>query len=258
MLKTRVIPTLLLKGRGLVKTVKFKKPTYLGDPINVVKILNEKEVDELILLDITATKEQRKPDFDLVAEIVSECFMPVCYGGGVRDLEDMKRLFAIGIEKVAINTYAVEHPEFVRDAAEYFASQSVVVAIDVKKNFWGSYQVYTQCGQVSAKSDPVTCAVEMQAAGAGEIFLNSIDLDGTMQGYDLPLIAKVAQALSIPVIASGGAGKVEDFLMAVRDAGASAVAAGSLFVFEGVHRAVLITYPDYQELEDLFSTREKP
>lgn len=257
MLKTRVIPTLLLKGRGLVKTVKFKKPTYLGDPINVVKILNEKEVDELILLDITATKEQRKPNFDLVAEIVSECFMPVCYGGGVRDLEDMKRLFAIGIEKVAINTYAVEHPEFVTEAAEYFGSQSVVVAIDVKKNFWGSYQVYTQCGQVKTKSDPVTCAVKMQASGAGEIFLNSIDLDGTMQGYDLPLIAKVAQKLSIPVIASGGAGKVEDFLMAVRDGGASAVAAGSLFVFEGVHRAVLITYPDYQELENLFSTVEK-
>lgn len=252
MLKTRVIPTLLLKGTGLVKTVKFKKPTYLGDPRNVVKIFNEKEVDEIILLDITATPENRKPNFGLISEIVSECFMPVCYGGGIRDLHDIKRLFAIGIEKIAINSYAVENPDFIKAVSEYFGSQSVVVGIDVKKNLWGKYQMYTHCGRVNKKHDPVTFAVQMQEVGAGELFLNSIDRDGTMQGYDIDLIKRVSQVVEIPVIASGGAGKTEDFLAAVNDGGAAAVAAGSMFVFQGIHRAVLISYPEYQELEELF------
>lgn len=252
MLQIRVIPCLLLQGAGLVKTVKFKKPTYLGDPRNIVKIFNEKEVDELMLLDITATIEKRPPDFSLISEIASECFMPVGYGGGIHTLNDIKKLFSIGIEKVVINSYAVEHPEFIKDASDIAGSQSIVVSIDVKKNIWSKDQVYIHSGKSNTKLDPVQLARQMQAFGAGEILLNSIDRDGTMQGYDIELIKMVAQSVDIPVVACGGAGTIADFALAVKQGGASAVAAGSMFVFQGAHRAVLISYPEYQELEQLF------
>jgi imidazole glycerol-phosphate synthase subunit HisF len=249
MLKTRVIPCLLLKNEGLVKTVQFKHPKYVGDPINAVKIFNEKEVDELVFLDTTATIENRKPPLKPISEIATECFMPFCYGGGIRSIEDIAELFKLGVEKVSLNSYAVENPALISRAARMFGNQSIVVSIDVKKTLFGKYRVFTQGGRKASKHDPVEFAVRMQEAGAGELFLNSIDRDGTMQGYDLDLIKRVSEAVSIPVIACGGAGSLDDFAAAVKQGGASAVSAGSLFVFQGRHRAVLITYPSTKELE---------
>ena len=249
MLKTRVIPCLLLKNGGFVKTVRFSHPNYLGDPRNIVRIFNEKEVDEIVLLDITATVENRKPDFSLIREIVSEAFMPLGYGGGIRSIEDIKSLFKIGIEKVIINNFAVEKPEFIREASERFGSQSIVSAIDVKNSLFGKYHVFSHSGRKKSILSPEQHAKRMEELGAGEIILNSIDRDGTMVGYDLELIKRVSSAVSIPVIASGGAGKLLHFKDAV-EAGASAVAAGSLFVYQGVHKAVLINYPTQEELKE--------
>jgi cyclase len=252
MMRPRVIPCLLLLKKGLVKTIKFKDPVYLGDPINVVKIFNDKEVDELIFLDITATLEGRQPPFEYLAEIASECFMPLGYGGGVHSLEDVRKLLNLGLEKVSINSYAVENRSFIREAADVFGSQSIVVSIDVKKDFFGKEQVYTHSGKKATGLDPVRFAVEMAEMGAGELLLNSIDRDGTMKGYDLELIKRVSRAVDIPVVACGGAGSVRDLAAAVKEGGASAAAAGSLFVFQGRHRAVLISYPSAQELQDAF------
>jgi len=252
MVRTRVIPCLLLHNLGLVKTVKFKNPKYLGDPINIVKLFNDKEVNELVFLDITATVDRKKPPFELLAKITSECFMPLCYGGGVRNLDDMKALFNLGIEKVAVNSYAVEQPSFIKAAADLFGSQSVIVSIDVKKRFLGRYEVFTHGGRQASGLDPLSFAREMERQGAGEILLNSIDRDGTMQGYDIELIGRVAKSVGIPVVACGGAGGVADLGKAVQQGGASAAAAGSLFVFQGPHRAVLISYPPRQELRELF------
>lgn len=251
MIRTRVIPCLLLKNQGLVKTTKFKDPKYLGDPINIVKIFNEKEVDELIFLDITATIENRKPSMALIAQIASECFMPLSYGGGIRSLDDIKEILGLGVEKVSINSYAVKNPSFVKEASGLFGSQSIVVSIDVKKNLFGKYEIYIHGGKYSTKLDPITFAMQMEKMGAGELLLNSIDRDGTMQGYDIELINKVSHAVTIPVIACGGAGKVDDFADAVKNGGASAVAAGSMFVFQGRHRAVLINFPSQEELKKI-------
>ncbi|MCH8741624.1 imidazole glycerol phosphate synthase subunit HisF [Patescibacteria group bacterium] len=247
MLKIRVIPCLLLKDLGLVKTVKFTDPKYVGDPINAVKIFNDKEVDELIFLDIISTNKKRKPSFELLSRIASEAFMPFSYGGGLRSIEDVKRIMEIGVEKVVINTYAFENPEFIKEIADMFGSQSVVVSIDVKKNKENNYEVFVHSGQLGTKINPVDFAIKMEKIGAGEIFLNSIDRDGTMEGFDLELIKNVSSSVNIPVIVSGGAGKIEDFAKAV-ESGASAVAAGSFFVFVGPYRAVLINYPDKKEL----------
>ena len=244
----RVIPCLLLRGRGLVKTIRFGNPTYVGDPINAVKIFNDKEVDELLFLDITASLDNRTPDKKLMSEIASECFMPLAYGGGVRSLDDIRELFALGVEKVAINSHAMSNPEFVKAAAEAFGSQSILVSIDVKRNFLGRYEVWSRSGRYKTGQDPVTVARLMEAMGAGEILLNSIDRDGMMQGYDVDLIRQIAKAVQIPVVACGGAGNLEHFTEAVR-AGASAVSAGSMFVFHGRHRAVLISYPSRDQLD---------
>lgn len=250
MLKTRVMPCLLLRNAALVKTIQFKDPGYIGDPINAIRIYNEKEVDELIFLDIGATTEGKKPPFKIIENIASECFMPVAYGGGVRDIADVKQIFSLGIEKIGLNSYAVENPQFVRQVAETFGAQSVVVSIDVKKKLFGRYEVRTHGGRKGTGLDPVSFAVEMEKMGAGEILLTSIDRDGTMQGYDIDLIRQVTSAVGIPVIASGGAGKVEDFGKAVKEGGASAVAAGSMVVYYGRNRAVLINFPSRQELEN--------
>ncbi len=253
MYRPRVIPALLLRNRGLVKTVKFKDPKYLGDPINIVRIFNDKEVDELVFLDISATNEKRRPPFDLLANITSECFMPLAYGGGIQNMDDIKTLFTLGIEKVILNTTAMENPGLITRAAEFGGSQAIVVSVDVKKNFLGRYEVFTHSGQKGTGYDPVRYAAELEKRGAGELFLNSIDRDGTMLGYDIPLIKSVTQAVSIPVIACGGAHRVEDFGEAIKSAGASAVAAGSMFVFQGKHRAVLITYPTREEIEQVLN-----
>lgn len=248
MLLTRVMPCLLLRNTALVKTVQFKNASYVGDPVNTVKIFNEKEVDELILLDITATNENRDPNFDLIAEIATECFMPFTYGGGVNSIESLAELFAVGVEKVALNSKAVESPEFVREASARFGSQAIVISIDVKKKMFGGYEVISRSGKNKSGHDPVSFARLMEEKGAGEILLNAIDRDGLMDGYDLDLIASVSEAVTLPVIACGGAGSVEDFGRAVNEAGASALAAGSMVVYQGLNRAVLINFPTQAEL----------
>ena len=254
MLRTRVIPCLLLRNGGLVKTVKFKDPTYVGDPINAVRIFNEKEVDELVFLDIGATLAGKGPNFDLLADIASEAFMPFGYGGGITRIDEVKRLYALGVEKVILNTAAAETPNLVTEAASSAGSSSVVVSIDARRNWMGRYSVCTRGGGQDTKRDPVEYAREMERLGAGEILLNAIDRDGTMSGYDLDLLEKVAKAVGVPVVAVGGAGQLAHFRQAV-DKGAAAVSAGSMFVFHGRHRAVLITYPDYAQLEKTFGSR---
>lgn len=248
----RVIPTLLLQGNGLVKTVKFKDPKYVGDPANTLRIFNEKEIDEIVVLDISATNEQRKPRLDLIRELASEVFMPLCYGGGVTTVEEIEAILRAGVEKVAVNSACFTHPETIREASSRFGAQAIVAAIDVKKGLFGGYKVYSHGGKKGHNVDPVTHARRMEELGAGEILLTSIDRDGTQEGYDLELVKQVAAAVRIPVVAAGGAGKLDDFKAAVT-AGASAVAAGSFFVFHGKHRAVLITYPSGQELQSLFA-----
>lgn len=247
----RVIPALLLSGRGLVKTTRFKDPKYLGDPRNTVRIFNEKEVDELALLDIRATVDGNPPQFELIEEIVAEAFMPIAYGGGIRSIEDFSKMFERGVEKVIVNTAAVENPELVRQAADRFGSQSVVVSLDAKKKLLGGHQLVTRCGTKATGKGVAAVARDMQAAGAGELIINSIDRDGTMEGYDLDLVREVTGAVSIPVVACGGAGSVADLEMVVKQANASAAAAGSMFVFHGRHRAVLISFPSANELRGL-------
>jgi len=233
-----------------VKTIKFQNPRYIGDPINTVKIYNEKEVDELVFLDIAATTENRKPPFNIISQIASECFMPFAYGGGIRSLEDIKTILSIGAEKVVINSYAVEKPSFIKEAGELFGSQSIIVSIDAKKHSNDSYYISTHGGNKSTKINSIAWATKMEEMGAGEILLNSIDRDGTMEGYDLELTKKVSEAVSIPVIACGGAGKYED-IGEVVEAGASAVTAGSLFVYQGKNRSVLINFPTRKEIEEI-------
>ncbi len=248
MLSTRVIPCLLLSNRGLIKTTKFKKPVYLGDPINIVKIFNDKEVDELVMLDIHATVEKRKPNFELLAEIAGECFMPLGYGGGISSIDDIQRLFALGIEKVSVNTMASENPDLIRQAAEKFGSQSIVVSIDVRRTLFGKHEIFLNNAKNKIKIDLIEYVQKLEALGAGEVLLNSIDRDGTMGGYDIGLVSQISKSINIPVIACGGAGKIQDFVDVVDKGGASAVAAGSFFVFHGKHRAVLINVPSPKNL----------
>jgi cyclase len=248
MLRPRVIPCLLLRDNGLVKTAKFKDPKYVGDPINAVKIFNDKEVDELIFLDITASREGRRPNFKLISDLASECFMPFAYGGGITTLDEVRELFQIGVEKIVINTSARRDPGFVRKAVELFGGQSIVVSLDVKRNLFGKYELFAHNQGTTLKQDVFTFLREMQSAGAGEIFLTSVDRDGTAKGYDLDLVRRVTSAVTVPVIAAGGAGTVQDIRTVIHEGGASAAAAGSLFVFHGVHRAVLITYLSPDEL----------
>lgn len=252
MLSTRVIPCLLLKDAALVKGVQFKNHCYVGDPLNAVHIFNEMEVDELILLDIGATSEKRKPNFQMIEDIASECFMPLVYGGGIRELDDIRKILEIGVEKIAINSYAFEYPEFVRKAAQEFGSQSIIVSIDVKKNVQGKNEVFIFGGEKSIGVDPASYAKKIETMGAGEILLNSIDREGTWEGYDIELIKQVTSAVKIPVIACGGAGKIEDFNQAVKS-GASAVAAGSMFVYQGKDRGVLINFPTKVELQGVLT-----
>lgn len=240
---TRVIPCLLLRGNGFVKTRRFKDAVYLGDCFNTVRLFNEKEADELMILDIEATPADRPPRFDFLRDLAGECFMPVGYGGGVRSVEDMRRLFNAGFEKVAVNTQIWKDPDLIRSAAREFGAQSVIASIDVRRTLFGRYEVQVAGGRKGTGLDPVSAARQVRDMGAGEIILNSIDRDGSMEGYDLDLIRRVADAVDIPVIACGGAGSLGDFRRAIHEGHASAVAAGSFFVFTGKHRAVLITYP---------------
>lgn len=253
MIQVRVIPCLLLRAGGLVKTIKFKDATYIGDPINAVRIFNEKAVDELVFLDIGAGQQGSGPNFALLADIASEAFMPFGYGGGISSIEHVRRLFALGVEKVILNTAAAVSPTIVQDAAALAGSSSVVVSVDVRRNWRGRGTVVVRGGTEDLKRDPVEYVREMEERGAGEILLNSVDRDGTQSGYDLELVRSVASAVSVPVVAVGGAGSLGHFRDAVR-CGASAVGAGSFFVFRGKHRAVLITYPAYAELKAVLAS----
>ena len=241
--RPRIIPSLLLKDGGLVKTQKFENPRYLGDPVNAVKIFNNKGVDELCVLDITATREGRGPDFDLLHDIATEAFMPLSYGGGITSLDEIRHLFAIGYEKVVLNTSMVKDPQLVRDAVAYAGSQSVVASIDVKTDFLGRSACYTNDGQVKTSYTPAKLAAYAQELGVGEILLNSINRDGQMKGYDIALVKNVTGAVDIPVIACGGCGSIDDLQQVLEEGHAHAAAAGSFFVYYGRNKAILITAP---------------
>ena len=247
MLKPRVIPILLLQENGLVKTKNFKNPKYIGDPINAVRIFNEKEVDELIFLDITTTRYNKKINFELLSEIASECFMPLTYGGGVKDIDTIRKILKLGVEKICINSYMFKNANFVREAVKLFGSSTIVVSIDVKKNIFGKYKIWSHGGTKKVNTTFDNAIKLIEEIGVGEILINSIDKDGCMLGYDCSLINKVSKSVSIPVVASGGAGTIIDFQKAISN-GASAVGAGSMFVLHGKHKAVLITYPNRKDI----------
>jgi cyclase len=246
MLRPRIIPCLLVHEGGLVKTQGFKDPKYVGDPINAVKIFNEKESDELIVLDIDATVYGREPDFGLIAKLAAECRMPMCYGGGVKTAAQAQRIVDMGVEKVAVSTAAIANPSLLSEMAAAVGRQSVVVVLDVRKKsglFARGYEVCTHNGKTVHKTDPIALAKQLQDAGAGEIVINSIDRDGFMQGYDLELASQFREVLKVPMTVMGGAGSLEHVGQLVSRLGAVGAAAGSLFVFKGKYRAVLINYP---------------
>lgn len=252
MRRVRVIPVLLLKSGGLYKSVKFKNHQYVGDPINAVRIFNEKEVDEIIVLDIEATSQNRPPNLAIIKELAGEAFMPMAYGGGISTTDQVKKILYEGVEKVVFNHAAISNSQVVEETAKLFGSSSVVVSIDIKKSWTGRMEVYNAGSRKSTGLDAVNFARRVEQMGAGEIFLNSIDRDGTYVGYDSLLIQKVSSAVSIPVIACGGASSINDFRNAMHN-GASAVAAGSMFVFQRPHNAVLISYPQPKDLADIFN-----
>ena len=255
MLRPRIIPCLLVKDGGLVKTLRFGSPKYVGDPINAVRIFNEKEVDELIVLDIDATVQNREPNYTMIANLAAECRMPLSYGGGVRTAEQVQKIIGLGVEKVALSAAAVKTPELISEAAVRVGNQSVVVVMDVKKSgLLRRYEVYTHNGTRGTGLDPVTFAKQVVALGAGEVVVNSIDLDGEMKGYDLELISRVREAITLPMTELGGAGSLKDIEDLIRAYGIIGAGAGSLFVFKGKYRAVLINYPSRAEKDALFSS----
>jgi cyclase len=253
MFRPRVIPVLLLRNLGLVKTIKFNDYSYIGDPINAVKIFNDLRADELVFLDITASKEKRKISLDFVRKVGDECNMPFAVGGGIRTIEDIREILISGAEKVVINTAAVENSNFIKQASEEFGSSTIVVCIDVKKTLLGKNIVWIYSGSKATTYDPVNFARLMAEKGAGELIIQSISHDGMMKGYDLELISEISNAVTVPVIACSGAGNVHDLNLAILKGNASAVAAGSLFVYFGPRRAVLINYPSKDELLKLFN-----
>lgn len=245
--RARIIPCLLVRGGGLVKTRKFEDEKYVGDPINAVRIFNEKEADELMVIDIDATVEGREPDYAMIENLAAECRMPLCYGGGVSSAEQAKRIMGLGVEKVALSSAAIAHPPLIGEIAAQVGNQSVVVVLDVKKKMLGGYRAFLRNGRVDAKISPVDFAREAEALGAGEIVLNSIDNDGQMSGYDLVIAAQIREATRLPLTLLGGAGSLADLEAAVRRLGTIGLAAGSFFVFKGQYRAVLISYPSHAE-----------
>jgi cyclase len=251
MLKHRVIPALLLRNNTLVKTTQFKDPKYVGDPINVIRIFNEKEVDELMVLDITASKERREPNYALIEQIAGECFMPLAYGGGIKNVVQARQLFSLGVEKICLQTAVLENPNFISDLINEFGSQSVMVSIDIKKNYLGDPKLYQSVSGKLMDAAWIDMLCKLVLAGAGEVLLNSVDKDGTLTGPDLFLIKQASAAVNVPLIALGGVSSLAD-IKATVVAGASAVAAGAFFIYHGPHRAVLITYPKHQELEQIF------
>ena len=254
MRRIRVIPVLLIQNGGLVKSIKFKKHKYVGDPINAVKIFNEKEVDEIAIIDISATKDKRTPNVSQIKEIASEAFMPLSYGGGITTIEQVQTILYEGAEKVIVNTSALDNIDLITAIAEQFGSQSAVVSIDVKKDIFGKYKVYRNNGKKKTSLDPMEFAKKVELAGAGEIILTAIDRDGTYLGYDLDLLKQITNSVQIPVVACGGASQLSDFTDVVRLGGASAAAAGSLFVYASEQKGVMINYPKQEKLKnEIFS-----
>jgi imidazole glycerol-phosphate synthase subunit HisF len=252
MLRPRITPCLLVHDGGLVKTVGFKDPKYVGDPINAVKIFNEKEADELIVLDIDATVRNAEPNFKLIARLAAECRMPLCYGGGVRTVAQAKHIIGLGVEKVALSAAALADPALVSRIAEEVGGQSVVVVLDVKKRLLSKeHEVWTHNGRTNTKQTVLAAALQAQACGAGEVVINSIERDGRLLGYDLELARRVRQALSIPMTVLGGAGCLADMAQLVSACGVVGAAAGSLFVFKGAYKAVLINYPSPAQKNDI-------
>lgn len=249
MRRVRVIPVMLLMDEGVYKTVSFKDPKYIGDPINTLRLFNDKEVDEMIIVDINASKEDRSPNTELIEDLASECFMPLCYGGGIQSMEDIREVIACGVEKVMMNASALKSFDLLKEASAKYGSSTIVAGVDVKKNLFGKYKVYNHVNSNTEGMDVVQYCKQLEENGAGELFINFVDREGTMKGYDLSFIDKISAQLGIPVIVCGGAAKMEDFYQAVSH-GASAVAAGSMFVYHGKHKAVLINYPSQEELKN--------
>ncbi len=254
MLRPRIIPCLLVKNGGLVKTVNFANPKYVGDPINAVKIFNEKEVDELIVLDIDASVQNREPDYGMIRNLAAECRMPLCYGGGVKSVEQVERIISLGVEKVVMSSAAVSNPGIIEMAAVVVGSQSVVVVMDVKKTGRNSkYEVWTHNASKPTGISPVDFAKQVESLGAGEVVINSIDRDGLMKGYDIELVYEIREVISLPITVLGGAGSLKDIAELIHTFDIIGAAAGSLFVFKGIYRAVLISYPSRAEKDALFT-----
>lgn len=252
MLRPRIIPCLLVRNKGLVKTVKFGASKYVGDPINAVKIFNEKEADELIVMDIDATTSGSGPDFGMIEKLAAECRMPLCYGGGIKSVEQAKTIIGLGVEKVALSSAVLEKPSLVSQIAEEIGSQSVVVVLDVKKRFLGArYDIHIRNAKVNTGICPIDFARTLEKLGVGEIVVNSIDNDGVMKGYDLSVTRQVREAVSVPVTVLGGAGALSDIRSLIEKFGVIGAASGSLFVFKGVYKAVLINYPAQTLKDDL-------
>jgi cyclase len=249
--KKRVIPCLLLRGNGLVKTKKYKDAVYIGDPVNAVRIFSDKEADEIVFLDIDASRLGYNPNYELIAEMAGEAFMPVAYGGGIRNLDQIRRLIRSGVEKVVINSLATESTDLIHKAVDVFGSQAIVGGVDVRRKMLGGYSVVSKSATVVTNLNFEEHFQSLVKAGVGELFINDVDRDGTMVGYDLDLVRTVTQ-VPVSVVVCGGAGTMQHFRQAVHEGGASAVAAGSMFVFHGKHRAVLINYPKSNELESIF------
>jgi len=257
MLRPRIIPCLLVKNGGLVKTVGFAAPKYVGDPINAVRIFNEKEVDERTVLDIDATAQGREPNYELIRNLAAECRMPLCYGGGVKSAEQIQRIIGLGVEKVAVSSAAIADPDLLARACERVGRQSIVVVLDVKK-VQGRYQLFSHNGSKATGLDPAAFAARVETLGAGEIVVNSIDRDGAMKGYDLELVTQIREAVTLPVTALGGAGSMKDVAELIRRFGIVGAAAGSLFVFKGIYRAVLISYPNRADKDALIAQARQP
>ncbi|WBV61561.1 AglZ/HisF2 family acetamidino modification protein [Chryseobacterium camelliae] len=251
MLRPRIIPSLLIQDNGLVKTVNFKNPKYVGDPINAVKIFNEKEVDELAIFDIDATSKGLEPNYSLIERIANQSRMPLCYGGGVKTVEQAQKIFGLGIEKIALSSAVLQNPQLITDIADRVGAQSVIVVLDVKKKLLGGYEVYTHNGKKSTGINPFKFIEQAQELGAGEIVINSIDQDGVMKGFDMSLIEKAREKTSLPMTVLGGAGSLDDIEKIIDKHKIIGVAAGSLFVFKGKYKAVLINYPTKEEKEKL-------
>lgn len=253
MLQKRIIPCLLLHKGGLYKTVKFKEPTYIGDPINAIKIFNEKEVDELMFLDIDASTGNKEPNFALIEDIASECFMPLSYGGGIKSVEHMKRINSLGVEKFSISSAATKDHKLIRDAADVFGSSSVIVTIDVKKELFGSKKVYIHNGKVNTKIGIIDFVKKMEEHGAGELVINSVDRDGMMAGFDLELLSEIKAQTSIPIIGLGGGGNLQHIAEVFEKTKIDAVACGSMFVYQGPLKGVLINYPSRIKIKELLA-----